>query len=220
MEQLQVAVEYKALGDADGSFEGYASVFGNVDLGGDVVAKGAFKELDLTKDGMVRVLNSHNTRDPIGKAVVREDDHGLFFSGKLILDLPSARNVYSLMKSGIIDKMSIGYDILAGGAEMMESGVRKLTALKLWEISVTAFAMNPQARIETVKTADSIKTIRDYEKFLRDAGFSAARAKQLASVGFKAPETERDANDRADVRRLTELIKSLKIPPSLGDHHG
>lgn len=218
MDTKSFACEFKSL-DPDGSFSGYASVFNNVDLGGDVVMPGAFKKLELTKDGMIRVLNSHSTRDPIGKASVREDDHGLHFDGKLILDLPSARNVYSLMKSGVMDGMSIGYDVL--DYEVTKAGVRKLTGLRLWEISTVVFGMNELARIETVKSAAEIKTIRDFENVLRDLGFSAARAKQIASVGFTAKETERDANDIAGVKRLSEIIKSLKIPKSLGDYnHG
>ena len=40
---LDLPCEYKEVDtDEDGSFEGYASVFGNKDLGNDVVEKGAF----------------------------------------------------------------------------------------------------------------------------------------------------------------------------------
>jgi HK97 family phage prohead protease len=167
---IDFQMEFKVLGDA-GEFSGYASIFGNVDQGGDIVERGAFKEFDLTKDGMVRVLNQHRHADPIGKANVNEDSTGLHFDGKLLLDVPSARTQYALLKAGIVDGMSIGYDIMPGGAEMTKSGVRHLKALKLWEISTVTFGMNQLARVQAVKAAHSIKTIREFEEFLRhDSG--------------------------------------------------
>ena len=90
---LDFPMEIKQLGDS-GEFSGYASVFGNVDQGGDIVERGAFKQMELTKDGMVRILNQHRPGDPIGKALVKEDEHGLKFDGKFLLDVPSARTVY------------------------------------------------------------------------------------------------------------------------------
>ena len=215
MKTITVATEYKSLGDA-GDFEGYASVFNNVDLGGDVVEKGAFKEMSLTKDGMIRVLNNHNTRDPLGKAFVVEDDHGLQFKGRLLLELPSARSVYALMKSGITDGMSIGYDILSGGAEITKAGVRKLTALKLWEISAVTFGMNQLARIDSVKAAGDITTIREFEAFLRDeGGFSAGQAKALASSGYGALQAEREVSPDAAVERLLATLQANRPPKSL-----
>lgn len=215
MKTLNMPTEFKAMGDL-GEFDGYASVFDHVDLGNDRISKGAFKELSLTKDGMVRILNNHNPRDPIGKAHVEEDDHGLRFKGKLLLDVPSARTAYSLMKAGITDGMSIGYDILADGAENLKGGIRQLKALKLWEISTVVFGMNTLARIDNVKGADEINTIREFETFLRDVGgYSAGQAKALASSGYSALASERDATPEADHQRLYATIIDLKTPKSL-----
>src|SRR5215468_7890967 len=43
-DHLTVPVEWKTTAGTAGELEGYASVFGNVDLGGDVVVPGAFKK--------------------------------------------------------------------------------------------------------------------------------------------------------------------------------
>ncbi len=192
MEFLNFSMETKAFGDS-GSFEGYAAIFGNVDLGGDIIERGAFKEIVKGANGQVKVLYQHNQRDPIGVAEVEQDDKGLRFKGQLILEAASARGAYALMKGGALDGMSIGYDVLPGGAEVMKSGVRTLRSLKLWEISPVTFGMNPLAGIDGVKAADQIKTIRDFERFLRDAGFSKERAVRLASHGFG--NDQRDAGD-------------------------
>ena len=209
---LDLPMEFKALGDT-GEFSGYASIFGNVDLGGDVIERGAFKEYDLTKDGMVRVLNQHRPSDPVGKAHVKEDATGLHFDGKLLLDVPSARTMYSLLKAGIVDGMSIGYDILPGGADVSKSGVRTLKSLKLWEISTVTFGMNQLARVETVKAANSIKTIREFEEFLRDeGGFSHQQAKALASAGWKTTDTARDEPQIGDdVKDLCTILQGFSL---------
>ncbi len=102
------------------------------------------------------------------------------------------------MKAGTIDAMSIGYDVLPGGAEFTEAGIRRLKALKLWEVSVLPFGMNDQARIDLVKTAGQIATIREFEDFLREAGgFSIRQARAIAEGGYKALQSARDEPDPA-----------------------
>jgi len=199
MKFLNASLEIKAFGDS-GSFEGYAAMFGNVDLGGDVIERGAFKEIVKGRDGMVKILNQHNSRDPIGVAEVTQDDKGLRFKGQLILEAASARGAYALMKGGALDGMSIGYDVLEGGAKILESGIRQLKSLKLWEISPVTFGMNPLAGIDNVKQFGNVTNIREFEDFLRDAGgFSKAQAKLLASGGWKAMPDQRDADGEADL---------------------
>jgi HK97 family phage prohead protease len=206
-------MEQKVLSD-EGDFEGYAAIFGNLDLGGDVIEHGAFEEFQTNKNGDVVVLLAHDRGGmfggaalPIGSAKVFQDDRGLRFKGKLVMDDPLARRVHAHMKAGTLEGMSIGYDILPGGQELLESGVRKLTALKLWEISPVIWGMNPQARIEDVKGARDIKTIRDFEKFLRDVGgFSNSQAKGLALHGFNGLEKNRDDSDTDTLGKIYAIL--------------
>ena len=207
MKFLNIPLELKSFGDS-GSFDGYAAIFGNVDLGGDVIERGAFKEIVKGKNGMVKILNQHSNRDPIGVAEVKQDDKGLSFKGQLILEAASARSAYALMKGGALDGMSIGYDVLEGGAKILESGIRVLSGLKLWEISPVTFGMNPLAGIDSVKQFGNVTNIREFEDFLRDVGmFSKAQAKLLASGGWKAMPDQRDADGEADL--VQQHIKFL-----------
>lgn len=210
MKTLDFATEFKAMGDT-GTFEGYAAIFGNVDQGGDVIERGAFKEFVKTRDGKVLVLYQHSSRDPIGKADVKQDDKGLYFAGQLELNDGMGRKAHALMKSGLLDGMSIGFDVLPGGQKVLENNVRELTKLKLWEISPVTFGMNELARIEAVKAAAQIATIREFENFLRDeAGFSHAQAKLLAVGGWKALQDARDESGlSADAKQLIETIQNL-----------
>jgi HK97 family phage prohead protease len=212
MKALNLPTEFKAFGDS-GSFEGYAAIFGNVDLGGDIIERGAFKDIVKGRDGKVKVLNGHRTSDPIGVADVKQDDKGLHFQGQLILEAPAGRSAYALMKGGALDGMSIGYDVLPGGGKVLESGVRQLTGLKLWEISPVTFGMNPLAGIESVKTAGQITTIREFEDFLRDgAGFSHSQAKAIAADGWKALQSTRDEGDAGvSLDAVLESIRAITL---------
>jgi hypothetical protein len=157
----------------------------------------------------------HNSFElPIGTAEVSQDDTGLRFKGALVMDDPTARRAHAHMKAGTLTGMSIGYDILPGGAEVLESGVRKLSALKLWEISPVIWGMNPKAQIDAVKAAAQIKTITDFERFLRDVGgFSHSQAKALAACGYKGLNSLREVDEiAAALRRLNETLSSVSIP--------
>jgi HK97 family phage prohead protease len=204
---LAAKIEYKEIGDA-GTFTGYAAMFGNIDLGGDILERGAFKEFDRRSNGKIVILSQHNMRDPIGVADVEQDDRGLKFEGRLVLATPSGRRDHELMKAGVLDQMSMGYSILPGGAETLKSGFRQLKAIKLHEISPVTFAMNPQARIDGVKSLD---TIRAYEAFLRDeGGFSHAQAKALASRGWGGLQVARDEHGEASAKVLDLINSTLK----------
>ena len=53
--------------EADGTFSVCASVFGQVDLGQDLVMRGAFRESLSTRDARgVKLLFQHDTNEPIG----------------------------------------------------------------------------------------------------------------------------------------------------------
>jgi HK97 family phage prohead protease len=138
--------------DGDGVFEGYASLFGEADLGRDVVMPGAFSDT-LRKRGAtdVRLLWQHDPGPPIGRwLLIEEDRRGLRVRGKLNLAVERAREIHALMREGAVDGLSIGFRVERARAER-PTGLRRLEKLDLWEISVVTFPMLPDARVETVK---------------------------------------------------------------------
>ena len=135
-----------------GAFSGYASLFGVVDSGGDVVMAGAFAR-SLIKRGAqgVKMLWQHQAAEPIGLwTSIVEDARGLKVEGRLDLSVMRAREALSLMRKGAIDGLSIGFRTLRATTEK-SSGVRRLHEIDLWEISIVTFPMLPQARIAAVK---------------------------------------------------------------------
>jgi hypothetical protein len=143
-----------AVVDQTGVFEGYASLFDIVDLGRDMVARGAFVE-SLARRGLrgVKLLWQHNPAAVIGTwDDIREDSKGLRVRGRLDMAVARAREVYALMKSGAVDGLSIGFRTEKGRRDPI-TGIRKLERIDLWEVSVVTFPMLPGARISACKNA-------------------------------------------------------------------
>jgi len=222
VKRLDSPAEFKFSGKA-GSFEGYSAVFNNLDSGGDVILPGAFQEFAQTRDGKTIILYQHSARDPIGKADVAQDSHGLHVRAELALDDPTAQKAYTLMRDGIIDSMSVGYDVLPGG-ESFKNGRRELSRLKLFECSVVTWGMNELARVETVKSAMDCANPRDLEHLLRESLFLSSRKAKAASNLLWPLLNERDAQDderdarksaapgelAAFARELDQITKSFK----------
>ena len=138
-----------------GVFEGYASLFDKLDLGRDVISPGAFRaSLGTRGTHGVRMLFQHDPAEPLGTwDRIYEDARGLFVRGRLTLDASKAREIYALMKAGAIDGLSIGFRAVTGARDK-RTGVRRLTEIDLWEISIVTFPMMPGARVDAVKGID------------------------------------------------------------------
>ncbi len=216
---LSVCLEMKDVTEA-GEFEGYGSVFGVLDKGGDIVMPGAFKE-SLSQHERNKtfpaMLMSHDPRTPIGEWLeIYEDGRGLYCKGQLWLgdkDAPAdecALRAYRAMKSKSGMGLSIGYRTLTEEIDRT-GGARRLMKVDLWEVSPTMFPMNPDARVSSAKSAESIVTIRDFEDFLRDVGgYSHAAAKAIASHGFKELPNPREEGGAA--KGLIDAVASIRFP--------
>jgi len=138
--------------EADGSFIGYASIFGKADLGGDLIEPGAFAaSLSVRGIGGIKMLFQHDPAEPIGVwETIVEDATGLYVCGRLMPEVARAREVLSLMRAGALDGLSIGFRTVKGRTDP-NTGVRRLIEVDLWEISVVTFPMLPEARVEQVK---------------------------------------------------------------------
>lgn len=139
-----------AYNEEEGIFSGYGAVFENIDSGGDIIEPGAFTKTLAEGWERVKVLALHNDCWlPIGRPVeLREEPNGLFISGK-ISDTTMGRDVKVLLKDGVLNELSIGYDPIIFDYD--ENGIRHLREIKLWEVSVVTWAMNPEAVITSYK---------------------------------------------------------------------
>ena len=179
--------------DETGTIEGYASVYYGTDSYGDTIVKGAFDDCVQSEEKPKMFFNHDRCSVPIGKwEEVTADDRGLYVKGKLNLGVSQAKDVYSAVKAGDIDGFSVcmmidpaHYTLKDEGDQWGGGFIEHVEALP--EISVVTFPADKSARIAKVKSADfePFTRLSDFERFLRDAGFSKSVATGFISR-FKA----------------------------------
>lgn len=208
--------------EEDGSFKGYGSVFGVVDSYQEIVDSGAFGAslaAMKAKGRKLPILWQHRSGQPLGVyTALREDKTGLYVEGHLLKeDVQQAREAYSLMKAGAVTGLSIGYYVREDGYDE-KARVRHLKALELIEVSLVTFPANDEARIDAVKFAIShgdLPSLPDFERFLREAGFSKTKAAVIASHGLKhllRSDSEGKATDAEAARAIASLAGSFSLP--------
>lgn len=178
--------------DETGTIEGYASVYYGNDSYNDTIVKGAFDDC-VTEEKPKMFFNHDRYSVPIGKwEEVTADDKGLYVKGKLNLEVSQAKDVYSAVKAGDIDGFSVcmmidpaHYTLKDENDQWGGGFIEHVEALP--EISVVTFPADKSARIAKVKSADfePFTRLSDFERFLRDAGFSKSVATGFISR-FKA----------------------------------
>jgi hypothetical protein len=200
--KLTSALETKYAGlavtgvEAEGVFEGYASLFGEADTANDVVEPGAFRaSLAKRGPGQVRMLFQHDPKEIVGVwQSLAEDGRGLKVRGRLLTELARGAELHALLRAGALDGLSIGYRAVEAHTDP-RTGLRRLERVDLYEISLVTFPMLGSARIGTVK--GRTPTMREFERLLtREAGLTRAEAKAVMADGFKALTARRDARGR------------------------
>ena len=210
---FDVGFEIKAV-NADGTVEGYGSVFGVRDNYDDVIAKGAF--IQSLKDHkaagtMPAMLWQHDADKPIGVwTEMVEDEKGLRIKGQLAMETVKGKEAHALLKMGALNGLSIGF-MSKEWAYDRDTEVRTLTAIDLWEVSLVTFPANEKARVTNVKSADEMATPKDAEKVLRDAGFSKSDATAFVSRVMRMGEVRSDSANSTVVamKAADRLLRSL-----------
>ena len=190
-----------------GVFEGYASKFGGVDSYGDTILKGAYKKT-LKNDRSPSMFVNHDSYVvPVGDWIeLSEDENGLFVVGQVDMNHKDGPTVHSALKRGAMDGLSIGYKVAKGGGVENDTGGMDLSEIILREISVVNFPADDAARISNVKQEiEDLKTLKDFELFLRDSGnFSKSAATAFVSRINKLKQGDPAADDK-----ITELKQRI-----------
>lgn len=158
-------IKVKTDGLKEGEFIAYASVFGNKDLVGDVMMKGAFTKTlaEWKRKGVpIPLLWGHNMADPdfnLGYVDAEEDDKGLKVHGYFDMESPKSAQTYRLLKSGRTNQMSITYRVVDGAFVMPEGekatykdAYYELREIDLFECSIVQVAANQEAEVMAVKS--------------------------------------------------------------------
>lgn len=194
-ERKAFSFELESADESTGEFSGYAAVFGNRDSGNDVIEKGAFAKTIVEDFHRIKILALHNDCWlPVGKPIeLREDDRGLFIRGK-ISDTSMGRDIRTLLKDGVLNELSIGYDAIEFDYDSKQD-TRHLKEIKLWEVSIVTWAMNDQAKIEEVKSL-----VEDLRTEVKSGKITQARLNALKPF-------------IAVVRELAEILSPFLEPP-------
>ena len=192
----------------NGTFSGYASVFGVKDAYSEIVAPGAFKKSlaqHRSEGTFPAMLYQHDPSRPIGVySEMREDEKGLFVRGKLALDTPDGKTAHALLKMGALNGLSIGFMPVKSTYDE-EKRERTLTEIDLWEVSLVTFPANGKARVESVKANIAEMTrFADVERYLRDV-YGVSQSEATAIV---ARIKEIDRKHREDAKAKSDLAAS------------
>lgn len=168
MDAIFAGTEFKFASDeATGEFSGYASVFGNQDSHGDLIAPGAFTETLAEKKAQGRTIPMHVMHAfggdglPVGVwKSISEDQSGLFVEGKISgMNTDAGRLLYERVKDGALGGISIGYRVKSGGSKLGKGAgepKRTLTNLHLGEISLVDEPSNALSRVREIKAVQAI----------------------------------------------------------------
>ena len=153
------------------------------------------KQVDMegTFEGYASLFN----RQDMGRCVV--------LPGAFRSSIAKGREVLSLMRAGALDGLSIGFRA-EEGARDRRTGVRRLKAIDLWEISIVTFPMLPEARVSKVKVSAAprrLPTEREFERWLtQDAGFTRSQARAVMRSGLKGLDPMRDAGESPAMQQV------------------
>lgn len=194
----------------EGKFVGYASTFGNIDLGFDIVEKGAFKKTIKDSKGKFPVLADHSPFDQIGwNEKATEDEYGLLVEGSLDLNVQKGKERYSLMKKakeiGANMGLSIGYMTIKSEPDDKNPRIRKLKELKLFEYSFVTFPMNIEAMVTAAKSLGGVDRIKFFLDHLKSEGISPDEIRAALGASQAAPKVDPNL-----IQSIDDLINKIK----------
>jgi hypothetical protein len=169
-----------------GEIKAYVTTFGNADLVGDVMDKGAadnfVKQFNDQENASIPMLWEHKRDEIIGSWTKFEvDEKGVIGTGELYKGVSKAEDVKVYLEKGAVGSVSIGFK--SSDYEDIKTGGRLFKEIELFETSIVIQPANPQAQIVSAKNEDGQVDLRNLEKALRDAGLSRKEAMTFISAG-------------------------------------
>lgn len=166
-EKRSIPAELRAETSDDGTVKvrGYAAVFNQESTGlpfREVITPGAFAR-SLNRGDDVFLLVNHDTdqlplaRRSSGTLSLSEDEHGLMIEAVLDPSNPRAAEVASVLTRNDADEMSFAFKVAENGSRKREDGVRELSDLDLFEVSIVTWGAYNQTTVglRTAETKDT-----------------------------------------------------------------
>lgn len=216
--RVPFVLDTKAMeGKGPGYIKGYASTFGNVDQGDEIMKAGCFDRTCAEHESagtMPHMFFNHSSNEPVGDwNKMKPDQHGLGVEGDqgpwLGKGIPKCEQSNMMMKSKGPKGLSVGFISRAASVDQA-TGIRTHEDVDLKEVSLVAFPMNTQAQA-VAKALAEMTTVRDFEGGLRDVGMSSGEAKAFIAKLKVAMLLERDAEERKQAEFTQQLTKALDL---------
>ena len=186
LETRAFPLKFKSIA-ADGTFVGYGSTYGNLDLVGDIVQPGAFTQAIQSQGKGFPLLWVHDQETPLGIAKISDSKAGLVVDGQMLMSDPNAQRVFAHMQMGSVKGLSIGFGHPdPAKTSYDDNGARILREIKLYELSLCPVPANPLA------TVTSVKSLAQVERFMQ-------------SIRGKAPDAEMVGH----LQRIHESVLAL-----------
>jgi HK97 family phage prohead protease len=208
--------------DADtkqGIVTGYFAMFGNKDMDGDIIERGAFsktiKERGPEGKGLIKYLLDHDKYKAVAKITsLQEDEKGLYYEAK-IGSHALGQDFMKMVESELINQHSFGFKTIKEEYDN-QAKANRLKELMMFEGSAIQFlGANPDTSIIGLKSAeDYIAYLDKLEKFLKT---SDATDEALATITEKLkslqelikPDASTLPNQEADHNKIIELLKNF-----------
>jgi HK97 family phage prohead protease len=199
LEHMRVEASARATTEL-GEFSAIAAAY-SLDRQGDAIVPGAFaktidawresgKQIPLHWNHSARAENIIGSVDPVSMREIRE---GLYVRGKLELDTSTvAREAWRSMKANALS-LSFGYT--APGSRLRKDGVRELTEIDLFEISVVPSPANPDTRFIELKSNAPRRTRPAQDSAVPSMADLRAQA---AELGLRLPVTQAERRAEAE----------------------
>lgn len=235
IERKYLPFEVKEVDVENSEFTGFAAAMGNEDLGRDIIAPGAFDKTinERVAAGKVKFLDNHNgmtTRNVWGTVMEAEEvefegegenapSHKLLTRFSVSEADPDAQVALKKIKERHLDQLSIGFQAIKEEFEIDEDsnfesprmawvfgeGTRTIKELKLWEVSLVIWGMNPEATI----IQNSLKTLERFAVRANQKGIQIPEAsvkEAILALSFLLDTKEQPDETRQAVAKALEEV--------------
>ena len=209
--------------DADtkqGIVTGYFSIFGNKDLDGDVVERGAFaktiKERGPEGKGLIKYLLDHDRYKVVAKINrLEEDEKGLYYEAK-IGSHALGQDFLKMVESELINQMSFGFKTIKE-EYYSQAKANRLKELMMYEGSAIQFlGANPETNVIGLKSPeDYIAYFEKLEKFVKTSDATdetliilSEKIKSL-HIYLEPASTTPKVKEADDNYKIIELLKNF-----------
>lgn len=198
----------------------YLSTY-DVDLGGDIIVKGAFDESiqnKISNNKNIPVLWQHDQSKLLGHGInFKSDSKGLMAKAILPKDHWRVKNeVMPLLKNGSLTDISVGFSLAKGDYYYDEkNNIRVINKGNLLEFSFVSIGMNPEAEIQSYKSIEVLENLKEVEKLLKSKGFSNSEAKTLISKVKEFSKTREESKETSQRDVETKQQPEINLEETL-----